>query len=145
LFPSGCSIDFPFENLSFFHSFFLTVYGIILSMTIAQIPDVGQLQKENDNLRCEVLHLREQLDWFKRQVFGKRSERIVSEISDQMKFDGFDELEKSAEEQTQTVPAHRRRKPNRNGQDAITLPPDLPVKTVVLDVPEMDGPLRHGS
>jgi len=105
-------------------------------MITAQIPDVDQLQKEIGDLHCEVLHLKEQLAWFKRQIFGKRSERIVSEIGDQLKFDGFDDLEKASEEQTQTVPAHQRRKPNRNGKDAITLPSDLPVKTVVLDIPE---------
>ena len=105
-------------------------------MTTAQILDVDHLQNEIALRDQKIVYLEEQLDWFKRQIFGKRSERIVSEIGDQMKFDGFDELEKSSEKQTQTVPAHERRKPKRNGQDAIALPPDLPVQTVVLDVPE---------
>lgn len=39
-------------------------------------------------------------------------------------------------EQTQTVPAHERRKPRRDGQDAITIPAAPPVKTVVLDIPD---------
>ena len=38
--------------------------------------------------------------------------------------------------QTQSVPAHERRKPKRLGQDAIQLPEDLPVETIVLDIPE---------
>jgi transposase len=83
----------------------------------------------------KIVHLEEQLDWFKRQIFGKRSERIASGLNtEQMQFEGFETLENK--EQTQTVPAHQRRKPNRNGQDAITLPPDLPVKTIFLDIPE---------
>ena len=83
----------------------------------------------------KIIHLEEQLDWFKRQIFGKRSERIASDLNaEQMQFEGFEALE--TKEQTQTVPAHQRRKPNRNGQDAITLPSDLPVKTVFLDIPE---------
>ena len=32
--------------------------------------------------------------------------------------------------------AHERKKPNRNGQDKITLPDDLPVQTIVLDIPD---------
>ena len=41
------------------------------------------------------------------------------------------------EEETKTsVPGHTRKKPNRDGKDKITLPEDLPVKTVVLDIAE---------
>jgi transposase len=106
-------------------------------MNVAQILDPELLQKENIELRCEITHLQEQLDWFKRQVFGKRSERIVSEMDvQQLEFAGF--LAKKAEEsQTEETTTTRvRKKPNRNGQDAITLPPDLPVKTTILDIPE---------
>ncbi len=53
----------------------------------------------------------------------------------QLDLEGFESQETSSQ-QTQTVPAHSRRKPNRSGQDKITLPPDLPVETVVLDLPE---------
>ena len=41
-----------------------------------------------------------------------------------------------AEEEKKTVAAHKRREPNRNGQDKISLPPDLPVETTILDIPE---------
>ena len=34
------------------------------------------------------------------------------------------------------IPAHPRKKPNRNGQDKIILPSDFPVETTVLDLPE---------
>jgi len=44
--------------------------------------------------------------------------------------------ESQEKEQTEDSPAHKRRKPNRKGQDAITLDPNLPVKTVIIDVPE---------
>src|SRR3989338_1909516 len=40
------------------------------------------------------------------------------------------------EEQKKIVSAHERCKPNRNGQDKITLPSDLPVETIILDIPE---------
>ena len=83
-----------------------------------------------------IIQLNEQLDWFKRQIFGKRSERIVSGLnSHQLQFEGFENFT-TQETEAQTVPAHQRHKPKRNGQDAIKLPPDLPVKTTVIDIPE---------
>ena len=54
----------------------------------------------------------------------------------QMQFEGFDVPQAPEEEIAQIVPEHKRRKPRRNGQDAITIPEDLPVKTVILDIPE---------
>ena len=59
-------------------------------MNAAQILDPELLQKENVELRCEVVYLKEQLAWFKRQVFGRRSERIISELdAQQLEFAGF--------------------------------------------------------
>lgn len=82
--------------------------------------------------------LEEQLSWFKRQLFGKKSEKIVSNLSNnQLFFEGFDgPQENAAQEPEKIIEAHSRRKPDRNGQDKIKLPPDLPVVTVVLDIPE---------
>ena len=95
------------------------------------------LQNQTLCLQNEVTQLKEQLNWFQRQLFGKRSERIVSELNqDQLTFEGFENLPENLEEQKKTVQAHERRKPNRNGQDKITLPSDLPVETIILDVPE---------
>ena len=80
--------------------------------------------------------LEEQLAWFKRQIFGKRSERIASDLnSQQLLFEGF-ENEATKEEEKRQVTSHTRAKPNRNGQDKITLPEDLPVKTTILDISE---------
>ena len=106
-------------------------------MTTVQISDPEFLQKENADLRCEVIYLKEQLAWFKRQIFGKKSERTVSDLNhEQLELTGLETTQTAAEEQTQSVPAHKRRKPNRNDQDAIKLDPDLPVRTTILDIPE---------
>jgi transposase len=84
-----------------------------------------------------VVYLQEQLDWFKRQIFGKKAERITSDLNGkQLLFEGFEKLQAQEKEQTQDVPAHKRRKPKRDGQDAITLDPNLPVRTTILDVSE---------
>lgn len=83
-------------------------------------------------------YLKEQLEWFKKQLFGKRSERDVSDPEGrQLMLPGLEAFfQKPALEQKTSVPAHSRSKPNRNGQDQITLPPDLPIQTVILDVSE---------
>jgi transposase len=89
-------------------------------------------------LNQEISHLKEQLAWLKRQIFGKRSERIVSHLNqDQLLFEGFEPGEPKQEEERE-IPAHKRRKSKRNGQDAITLPPDLPVQITILDIPEKE-------
>jgi transposase len=83
-----------------------------------------------------IANLQEQLNWFKNQIFGKKSERIVKDLNTcQMEFEGFGQIETKEEAKT-TVPTHQRKKPNRNGKDAITIPDDLPVETVILDIPE---------
>ena len=86
----------------------------------------------------KVHHLEEQLAWFKRQIFGKRSERVVSKLNNQqLLLDGF-ESPSHKEEEKKCVASHTRKKPNRNGQDKISLPDDLPVETTVLDISDQE-------
>lgn len=95
------------------------------------------LQDEIAKRDQTIIYLEEQLAWFKRQIFGRKSERTVSDLNhEQLELADLETTQTTAEEQTQTVPAHTRRKPNRNGQDAIKLDPDLPVRTTILDIPE---------
>ena len=124
-------------------------------MTTTQVLDIEQLQKElvlrdqkiieqdqkvtEQNQKIteqsqKIIYLEEQLIWLKRQIFGKRSEKII-ESSEQLLFDAFEPSEKDKEEQ-RTIPAHERRKPKQKGSETIALSPDLPVKTVVLDIAE---------
>lgn len=59
---------------------------------------------------------------------------MVSDLNaQQLLFEGF-ENPAQKEEEKKLVPAHTRKKPNRNGQDKIILPDDLPVETTVLDI-----------
>ena len=100
------------------------------------ITEIAVRDEKIIHLSNEVLYLKEQLEWFKRQIFGKRSERDVSKLNvEQLMLEGFESL-KTIEEEKKKVPAHERRKPNRDGQDKIHLPDDLPVQTIVLDIPE---------
>ena len=98
---------------------------------------VTVLAKENSLLRESLSYAEEQLAWLKRQIFGKRSEKVVKSINEsQLEFDGFENIGKGAEQQKQKIPAHERKKPNRNGKDTVKLSPDLPVERQVLDIPE---------
>jgi transposase len=106
-------------------------------MNAVQTITYQEHENEVQKLQDKIVLLEEQIAWFKRNIFGKRSERVVGDLNNhQLVFEGFENLQTSQEEKKKTIPAHTRSKPNRNGQDKITLPSDLPVKTMVLDVPE---------
>lgn len=99
-----------------------------------------QLLRENVLLKQEIAYLKEQVEWFRRQIFGKRSEKIVEPPVDNVMFlPGFEELSKPVvEPKKRAVAAHERKIPSRNGQDAIALPADLPVERRVIDLPEKE-------
>ena len=98
---------------------------------------VSSLNNELRNRNEKILYLEEQLAWFKRQIFGNRSERIVTDLnSQQLVLEGFENSSAPKEEQKKVIKAHTRCKSNRKGQDKITLPSDLPVKTTIIDIPE---------
>lgn len=96
-----------------------------------------KLEEEVQSLRDKVAVLEEQIAWFKRQIFGQKSERVVNDVNScQLMLPGFENLPPSEKKEEEKVTVHTRKKPKRNGQDKITLPDDLPVETTVLDVPE---------
>jgi transposase len=103
-------------------------------MTAQETPSYEEALFENICLKQEIDALKKQLEWFRNYLFGKKSERIVSQVEEQLTFEGF-EVEKP-EEETKTVPAHERRKFQRKGEETITLPPDLPVEQILLDLPK---------
>ena len=99
--------------------------------------EVSHLRDENQSLKNQLSVLKEQFEWLRRQVFGQRSEKTVSSTNEEQLYLLDLELPSSEnKEKTQTIPAHERRKPNRNGKDKITLPDDLPIEQRVIDLPE---------
>jgi transposase len=93
------------------------------------------LQIQNEALSAENRYLKEQIDWFKRQIFGKKSERVVDANPKQLHFEGFETAQEQQLE-TQTIPSHQRKKKTPTGKDTIKLPEDLPVETTIIDIPE---------
>jgi len=109
---------------------------IIENTSLEQLQNrIADLQSSIENRDQQINYLEEQLAWFKRQIFGKRSERVASNLNNQqLTLEGFDNI--AGVEQKETVASHTHSKPNRKGQDAITLSPDLPVQTTIIDIPE---------
>jgi len=95
------------------------------------------VERDTKLVECnqKIICLEEQISWLKRQIFGQKSERVVDANSDQLKFDGFETANAKTQE-TQTIPAHKRKKRTSTGEDTIKLPEDLPVETTIIDVPE---------
>lgn len=101
------------------------------------LSEVSQLKGNIESLNNEVDFLKEQLNWFKRQIFGQKTDKVVNLASgEQLCFEGFDKLSPVPPEK-QKIPAHERAKRVPNGQDKITLPADLPIERLVLDIPEV--------
>jgi transposase len=95
--------------------------------------------QETAALKNEIKYLNEQLDWFKRQLFGQKADKFVDiKNEEQLCFKGFDQLVTipPSPEEKQIIPSHERKKRKPNGQDKITLPKDLPIERLVLDIPE---------
>lgn len=110
------------------------------SKTVLEQPfeEVYELRKTNETLKNEITSLKEQLDWFRRQVFGKKSEKFCEPNSQQLFFKGFDELEPTPIEKKLPVAAHTRIKRQVTGKDKISFPDDLPKERQVIDIPEED-------
>lgn len=100
------------------------------------LTEVSQWKKSTESLRNEVAYLKEQVEWFKKQLFGKKSDKLVDPDSQQLCFDGFDELASAPSNKKQSVAAHERAKRKPTGKDKITVPENLPVERQVLDIPE---------
>jgi len=104
-------------------------------MNASQTSDPEQLQAENLLLKNEISSLKEQLAWLTRQMFGKKSEKIISETdSKQLTFEGLEDLK--PEEEKKPVKGHTRSAAKEKGKDKITLPSNLPVEETILDIPE---------
>ncbi|MFA6716919.1 MAG: IS66 family transposase [Victivallaceae bacterium] len=102
---------------------------------------IGELQNANLNLQnanCQltatVEELRQQLDWFKRQLFGQKSERFVDPDPDAPLLPGFEEAPAPPEPEKETVNYERRKHRNQSGWQK--LPDDLPREEVIIKLPE---------
>ena len=116
--------------------------------------DIEKLIKENNELHTEISVLKEemavmqnQLDWFKRQMFGRKTEQtsVILEGGEQLSmFEGGEQLSmfpKNENEKPQsspkteeaiTIPEHKRKK-KRTFEEAMC---ELPVEEIVYELEE---------
>ena len=113
--------------------------AIILCMNTPILDEktISLLLLENQELRNQNKLLQEQLDWMKRKLFGKSSEKFVPDSCDVLYLPGLfpEESQNQAEEEVE-VPAHKKRKAKSTPINTITYPDDLPVETQVVDLSE---------
>jgi transposase len=103
-------------------------------------------KNENLLLKNQITELQEQLNWLKKQIFGKKSETIVADLNQtQVQIDLPQDIQTDNEPKTFLVKEHARTKPNRNGEQKFSFPADLPKEVILLDIPEdqkiVDGQL----
>src|SRR6478752_3760069 len=85
--------------------------------------EISDLKNENGIFRNEIAFLKEQIEWFKKQLFGQKADKFVeTQNSQQLVFEGFDKLAPVSSKEKQPISAHERKKRKPNGQDKITLP-----------------------
>ncbi len=97
------------------------------------------LAQERDQLKKRTDELQQQLDWFKRQLFGAKSERRISpDESRQLTLGELQQEESgSAAEPIIKVPGHERRLRSKNGdgdEGNLRFDDSVPVEQVVLPV-----------
>jgi transposase len=92
---------------------------------------------ENGALISEISRLKNQIEWFRRQVFGQKSERFVDIPAECELLPGFELPAQIPEIIATPIPAHTRNV-TKSGKDKfkVEIPKDLPRETVYKDIPE---------
>lgn len=92
--------------------------------------------------------LERQLQWFKKQLFGAKSERRIDLIPDPSQLSLGEALAAPTAPETRTtsVPAHVRRQPvsrDEASDSGLRFDASVPVKRIVVPMPEFDGVADH--
>ena len=109
------------------------------STTVDLATQVAALQAENAALK-------QQLDWFKRQLFGRKSEKRLIDNPDQL--DLADALGagsgQSVQPKTEKITYTRRKGKTRRDDDVtdrgLRFGPDVPIEVIALSAPQLEGP-----
>jgi len=121
--------------------------------TTTRVPNAAELAGMDARKVAQLVHsqaaqieaLRAQLEWFKRQVFGQKSERYAPQPdAQQMHLGDLMPAVTAAPEAEQEVPAHKRRKPRSDFIDDATSVPffdqaRVPVVSIEVPNPEVQG------
>lgn len=107
--------------------------------------EVAQLLRENADLQHQLTSIKSQLDWFKRQLFGKKSEKTIERNNSFMEdlLSELDPIENKPEEkeETVTVKAFTRKKKKLEGsldESGLRFDSSVPVKEIQLPCSELE-------
>ena len=107
---------------------------------------IHSLQAALEAAQTEIAALKQQLDWFKRQLFGRKSEKRIIEHPDQLDLSALlgDTPPPTEPEPTEEI-TYRRRKPKQRNADDVTdtglrFGPDVPIEVIELSAPQLEGP-----
>ena len=107
--------------------------------------EVVTLLRENQQLRQQTTELQQQNAWFKRQLFGVKSERrLVEPDSRQLSFAGLGPISAVPPPPTETVKAYQRRRQPWPGDDTsaaggLRFDASVPVEEIAVPNPEVAG------
>lgn len=109
-------------------------------MTDAEI--IQNSQAEITRLTEQVASLTQQLDWFKRQLFGRKSEKQIE--SNPFQSPLFEAPETAAQETTQTVKAHQRKSQKQRSESDVNdtglrFDETVPREVIDIEAPELTG------
>jgi len=91
--------------------------------------------------QSEITILKEQLEWYKRQIFGQKSEKLTDMPLDAPVLPGLDLTddviaEESPDDEKETLSNKKRKR--RKGTSTLKLPDDIPVEIIIKDIPESE-------
>ena len=106
------------------------------------VRETAQMLEKQDQLTQQVQQLQSQLDWFKQQVFGQKSERLDVLAQQQLSLLNNQSKEKT-KPVTETVTYTRKKGPKQRGDavndSGLRFDESVPVKEIRINAPELSG------
>ncbi|MGK0476826.1 MAG: transposase [Oleispira sp.] len=104
--------------------------------------DVADILEKQDQFSVQLQALQSQLDWFKQQVFGQKSERHIEDNPIQLSLLGSKPL-LPPQQETEEI-TYKRRKGPKNHDDSVNdkglrFDETVPVKEIRMSAPELQG------
>jgi transposase len=104
--------------------------------------EVKPLQKVVGTLLQEIDFLKDRIAWFERQVFGKKSERIIEPESNDIQYlEGLEptgDFNLSPEGKPRSPKKRKKRKDQNDNSNGLVIPENLPVEETFIDLPEKE-------
>jgi len=103
--------------------------------------DIAALISSKDE---QIAALKQQIEWFRRQIFGQKSERFIAESNPEQMYLGQMPVPETQPQKRKTIPAHTRRVATQDGADTgeslkFFDESRIPVRSILLEHPDTAG------